>query len=63
MNLEGRVEDVLKYLPPTSRDRLPVEGPFRADLSVRGSADLALISGDAFAQATYLAEKGPARAG
>ena len=63
MNLDGRVEDVLKYLPPASRDRLRVEGPFKVDLSVRGSADLASISGDAFAQVTYLEEKGPARAG
>ena len=63
VNLDGRVEDVLNYLPPTSRDRLRVEGPFKVDLSVRGSADLASISGDAFAQVTYLEEKGPARAG
>ncbi len=63
VNLDGRVEDVLNYLPPTSRDRLHVEGPFKVDLSVRGNADLASISGDAFAQVTYLEEKGPARAG
>ncbi len=63
VNLDGRVEDVLNYLPPTSRDRLRVEGPLKVDLNVRGSADLASISGDAFAQVTYLEEKGPARAG
>ena len=63
VNLDGRVEDVLNYLPPTSRDRLRVEGPLRVDLNVRGGADLTSISGDAFAQVTYLEEKGPARAG
>ena len=63
VNLDGRVEDVFKYLPPASRDRLRVEGPLKVDLNVRGSADLASISGDAFAQVMYLEEKGPARAG
>ena len=63
VNLDGRVEDVLEYLPPASRDRLSVEGPLRVDLSIRGGADLASISGDAFAQLTYLEEKAPERAG
>ena len=63
VNVDGRVEDLLNYLPPTSRDRLRVEGPIKVDLNVRGSADRASISGDAFAQVKYLEEKGPARAG
>ena len=63
VNLDGRVEDVLKYLPPASRDRLSVEGPLTVDLSIRGGADLASISGEAFAQVTYLEEKAPERAG
>ena len=63
VNLDGRVEDVLEYLPPASRDRLSVEGPLKVDLSIRGGADLASISGDAFAQVTYLEEKAPERAG
>ena len=63
VNLEGRVEDVLKYLPPASRDRLSAEGPLRVDLSIRGGADLASISGDAFAQLTNLEQKAPERAG
>ena len=63
VNLDGRVEDVLNYLPPTSRERLRVEGPLRVDLNVRGGADLASITGDVFAQGTYLEEKGPPRSG
>ena len=63
VNLEGRVEDVLKYLPPASRDRLSAAGPLRVDLSIRGGADLASISGDAFAQLTNLEQQAPERAG
>ena len=63
VNLDGRVEDVLEFLPPASRDRLSAEGPLKVDLSIRGGADLASISGDAFAQLTYLEEKAPERAG
>ncbi len=56
VTLDGRVEDVLAYLPAASRDRLSVEGPLGVNLSIRGGADLASISGDAFAQLTYLGE-------
>ena len=63
VSLDGRVEDVLKYLPPASRDRFSGEGPLRVDLSIRGGADLASISGDAFAQLTNLEQKAPERAG
>ncbi len=63
VNLDGRVEDVLEYLPPASRDKLRAEGPLKVDLNIRGGADLASISGDAFAQLTYLEEKAPERAG
>ncbi len=63
VHVDGRVEDVLKYLPPASRDRLIAEGPLMLDLSIRGGADLASISGDAFAQVTYLEEKAPERVG
>ena len=63
VNLDGRVEDVLKYLPPASRDRFSGEGPLKVDLSIRGGADLASISGDAFAQLTNLEQKAPERAG
>ena len=63
ISLDGRVEDVLEYLPAASRDRLSVEGPLGVNLSIRGGADLASISGDAFAQLTYLEEKAPERAG
>jgi outer membrane protein insertion porin family len=63
VNLDGRAEDLLNYLPPTSRDRPRVEGPLRVGLMVRRNGDLASISGEAFAQVTYLVEKGPARAG
>jgi len=62
LNIDGRVEDVLKYLPPASRERLRAKGPLRVDLSIRGGADLASISGDAFAHFTYLEDKAPERA-
>ena len=52
-----------QFLPPASRDRLSAEGPLKVDLSIRGGADLASISGDAFAQLTYPEEKAPERAG
>jgi autotransporter translocation and assembly factor TamB len=63
VSLDGRVEDVLKYLPPASRDRLSGEGPLKVDLSIRGGTDLTSISGDAFAQLTNLGQKAPERAG
>jgi outer membrane protein insertion porin family len=63
VNLDGRVEDLLEYLPPASRDRLSAEGPLGVKVSIRGGADLAAISGDAFAQLTYREEKAPERAG
>ena len=63
VHLDGRIEDVLEYLPPASRDRLSAEGPLKVNVSIRGGADLASISGDAFAQLTYLEEKAPERAG
>jgi outer membrane protein insertion porin family len=63
VNVDGRIEDVLKYVPPASRDQLTAEGPFKMDLSITGGADLTSISGDAFAQVTYREEKAPERVG
>jgi outer membrane protein insertion porin family len=63
VNLQGRVADVLRYLPPASRERLSGEGPLRVDLTVRRDGSVAVIGGDVFAQATVVRQKVPQRIG
>ena len=63
VKLDGRVESLLEYLPPTYRSRLSGEGPLSVDLSIHGGGDVASIAGDAFLQLADVQKKAPERAG